>query len=377
MPDNNARAERQQKFPIQVVVGNPPWSAGQKSAADNNPNVEYPALEQRVEETYAKYSTVTNKRHLYDTYKLAIRWASDRIEGQGVIAFVTNGAWIDGSVDAGIRACLAEEFSAAYILNLRGSTRAARSQVYLEGGLVFESTRSRVTIMILIKNPNATHDSCRIYYRDIGDSLNRDEKLETLREAVSISGFNDWQEIAPDEHHDWIKQRSPAFAQFYPLGSKDARAGTVDDAIFGLYSLGLATGRDPYIYNFSRDTCAENGRKMTRNYLAALSEIEANPQFMTREVMPRNSSHLKWNRELEKNLNRKKKTEFEEKYIRKVAYRPFVATNCYADYTFIMMKYQTDFFPTKRKSCYLRYWYRIEKAIFRFYDWCNDGSQPS
>ena len=343
LPDNNARAERQQKFPIQVVVGNPPWSAGQKSAADDNPNVEYPELEQRVEETYAEYSTVTNKRHLYDTYKLAIRWASDRIEGQGVIAFVTNGAWIDGSVDAGIRACLAEEFSAAYILNLRGSTRAARSQGRSEGGPVFgQSTRSRVTIMILIKNPNAAHDGCHIHYRDIGDYLSREEKLETLRETVSISGFNDWQEITPDNHHDWIKQRSPAFAHFYPLGSKDARAGKADDTIFGLYSLGLATGRDPYIYNFSHDACAENARQMVENYLASISMIEENPELTPDEVARRCTKHIKWSGNLKDNMNRKKKTLFHVGYIRKVAYRPFILTNCYADYTFIQRKYQMD-----------------------------------
>ena len=352
LPANNARVERQQDLPIQVIVGNPPWSAGQKNAADDNPNVEYPELEQRVEETYAEHSTVTNKRHLYDTYKLAIRWASDRIEGEGIIAFVTNGAWIDGSVDAGIRACLAEEFSVVYILNLRGSTRIARSQSHLEGGTVFgQSTRSRVAIMILVKNPNDIRDSCLIHYRDIGDSLSREEKLETLRKAVSVSGFSDWQTITPNEHHDWIKQRSPAFARFYPLGSKNARAGVVDDAIFKLYSLGLATGRDAYIYNFSYDACAENARKMTQDYLAALSEIETNPQLTTGEAMHRNSSHLKWNRELEKNLKRNKKTEFEEGNIRKALYRPFIPTNCSADYTFIQMKYQTDrIFPDNSRE---------------------------
>ena len=134
MPDNNARAERQQSLPIQVIVGNPPWSAGQKTATDDNPNVEYPALKTRIEDTYAEYSTATLKRHLYDTYKLAIRWASDRIKEQGAIAFVTNGSWIDGNVDSGIRACLAEEFSSIYVLNLRGNQRTQGERSDLEGG---------------------------------------------------------------------------------------------------------------------------------------------------------------------------------------------------------------------------------------------------
>ena len=343
LPDNNARAARQQQLPIQVIVGNPPWSAGQKSAADDNPNVEYLELEGRIGETYAEYSTMTNIRHLYDTYKMAIRWASDRIEKQGVIAFVTNGSWIDGNADSGVRACLAEEFSSVYVLNLRGNARTSGERRRREGGNVFGGgSRAPVAITLLVKNPNATHDGCEIHYRDIGDYLTREEKLEALRETVSIKGFSDWQTITPNKHHDWIGKRSEAFAQFYPLGSEDARAGRADDAIFRLYSLGLATGRDTYIYNFSRNTCIENARKMTQDYLAAISELEENPELVLDEIMQRHNSNIKWNRELEKNLKRKKKTEFEDNYIRKAAYRPFIATNCYADYTFSQMKYQVD-----------------------------------
>ena len=343
LPENNERAERQQKLPIQVIVGNPPWSAGQRSATDDNPNVEYPELEERISKTYAESSTVTNKRHLYDTYKMAIRWASDRIQKQGVVAFVTSASWIDGNVEAGIRACLAQEFSSIHVLNLRGNQRTQGERSRREGGKVFGSgSRAPVAITIFVKNPNATHDGCKIHYRDIGDYLTREEKLEALREAVSIKGISDWQIITPDVHHDWIQQRNKAFTEFYPLGTQEAKAGKVDNAIFVLYSLGLATGRDPYIYNFSHDACAENAQRMTQDYLAAISELEADPELMVDEAAHRHSSYIKWNRELEKNLKRKKKTEFEENYIRKSAYRPFIATNCYTDYTFSQMKYQVD-----------------------------------
>jgi predicted helicase len=330
-------------LPIQVLVGNPPWSAGQKSATDDNPNVDYPDLEERIEKTYAASSKVTNKRHLYDTYKMAIRWASDRIKQQGIIAFVTNGSWIDANVDAGIRACFTEEFSSVYVLNLRGNQRTQGERSRREGGKVFgQGSRAPVAITILVKNSNAAHDKCRIHYQDIGDYLNREEKLTALREAMSISGFSNWQEITPDKHNDWIGQRNDAFSRFYPLGSQEAKAGKADDTIFRLYSLGVVTGRDAYIYNFSREVCAENARRMAKDYLGAFSAVGENSDVMLDEVLRLHSSNLKWNRELEKNLKRKKKTEFEEGYIRKVLYRPFVATNCYADYTFIQMKYLTD-----------------------------------
>ena len=335
LPDNNARAERQQQFPIQVIIGNPPWSMGQRSAADNNPNVKYLELEERIKETYAKYSIGNNKNSLYDTYKMAIRWASDRIQEKGIVAFVTNGSWIDGNVDSGVRARLVEEFSSIHVLNLRGNQRTQGEVSRREGGKVFgQGSRAPVAITILVKNPNATHDGCRIHYRDIGDYLTREEKLEALHEAVSISGFSDWQTITPNTYYDWIEQRSEAFAEFYPLGTKETKSGKADDAIFGLYSRGYGTGRDAYIYNFSHDSCAENAKRMTQDYLAAIAELDENSELTVDEVTLMHNSHIKWGGDLKKKLERKKIVEFNENYIRRVMYRPFIAINCYADYNF-------------------------------------------
>ena len=179
-------------------------------------------------------------------------------------------------------------------------------------------------------------------YRDIGDYLTREEKLETLREAESIFGFTDWDTIIPDKHYDWVEKRSEAFANFYPMGTKETKAGRADDAIFGLYSRGLATSRDAYIYNFSRDACSENAERMMHAYLGALSELEENPELTANEVARQYTANVQWDRELENNLSRGRTTEFDENYIRKTAYRPFVKTNCYADYTFANCKYQQD-----------------------------------
>ena len=181
---------------------------------------------------------------------------------------------IDGNVDAGVRACLAEEFSSIHVLNLRGNQRTQGEVSRREGGKVFGSgSRAPVAITLLVKNPNATHEGCRIHYRDIGDYLTREEKLEALSNAVSIKGFSDWQTITPNKHHDWIDQRSDVFSEFYPLGTKEAKAGKADDAIFRLYSRGLATSRDTYVYNFSRDVCTENALRMTQDYLNRITRI--------------------------------------------------------------------------------------------------------
>ena len=141
----------------------------------------------------------------------------------------------------GFARCLAEEFSSVYVLHLRGNARTSGERRRSEGGNVFGGgSRAPVSIMILVKNPNATHDGCKIHYRDIGDYLTREQKLEALTEAVSIKGISDWQTITPNTDYDWIDQRSEAFDQFYPLGSQDAKAGKADDAIFRLYSRGLS-----------------------------------------------------------------------------------------------------------------------------------------
>ena len=349
LPDNSTRAEKQQKLPIQVIVGNPPWSIGQRSSADNNQNVPYPELEERVRETYVEYSTATLRNSLYDTYKMAIRWASDRIDKQGIVAFVTNGSWIDGKADSGVRACLAEEFSSVHVLHLRGNQRTQGERSRREGGKIFGSgSRAPVAITILVKNPTKSplacggQGGCHIQYRDIGEYLTREEKLETLREKESISGIDNWETITPDKHHDWIEQRNEAFANFYPLGTKEAKSGRTDNAIFGLFSSGYKTSRDTYIYNFSRDALAESALRMTQVYLKAMFELEENPEFTANEVARRHTTNIQWDRELENNLNRGRTTEFDVSYIRKTVYRPFVKTNCYADYTFANCKYQQD-----------------------------------
>ena len=125
-----------------------------------------------------------------------------------------------------------------------------------------QGSRAPVAVTILVRNPNAEHDGCRILYHDIGDYLKREEKLTILRDAGSIAGIEDWREITPDQHNDWIGQRDEAFQKFYPMGSKEAKAGRTDDAIFKLYSNGYKTGRDAYVYNFSRTACTANARTM-------------------------------------------------------------------------------------------------------------------
>ena len=216
-----------------------------------------------------------------------------------------------------------------------------------EGDNVFgQGSRAPVAITILVRNPDAAHDGCRILYRDIGDCLKREEKLAILRKAGSIAGIEDWRTITPDRHHDWIGQRSDAFQRLYPMGSKGAKAGKADDAIFELYSRGLATSRDAYIYNFSRDACAENARKMVDDYLGAMQELkEAQVQDRAshvEDITHRHSSNVRWDRELKNNLKRRKSIAYQRENINPIQYRPFVKQHCYVEYVLVNNKYQMD-----------------------------------
>jgi len=337
LKENSERRSGQKDLEIRVIVGNPPWMAGQKEHG-------YPELYKKVEETYVSRSTATNKNSLYDSYKLAIRWASDRIGDRGVIGFVTNGSWISGNVDSGIRACLAEEFTSVYIVDLRGNARTSGELRKTEGDNVFGlGSRAPVAIMMLVKNPQASHQGCRIFYRDIGDYLSREEKIEQLVEWQSITGIDDWKEIQPDQNYDWINKREEGFDELLPLGSKKVKAGKADDTVFHLYSNGYKTARDAYLYNFSLDSCDENAQLMIDDYKAALEALSDSPTANEVELVSRRfAKNIHWERELKNNLTRRKKVDFSSGHIWKIQYRPFVKQYCYVDYTLVSNKYQQN-----------------------------------
>ncbi len=356
LPQNSERAKRQQNSPIQVIVGNPPWSVGQRSSADNNPNVDYPKLEQRVTETYVSRSTATLKNSLYDTYKMAIRWASDRIGEEGIVAFVTNGSWLDSNAASGVRACLAEEFTSIHVLNLRGNQRTQGERSRKEGGKVFGSgSRAPVAITLLVKNPAVEYKGCRILYRDIGDYLSRENKLRMLSDWSSIASIENWEKITPDRHHDWIDQRDETFSALYPLCSKEVKAGRSGNAVFQLFSNGYQTGRDSYTYSFGHDDCAKNAKAMICNYQGALNKLKQSRDatLNIKNIVSHYSSNLLWDEDLKRNLRQRKEVVYSLRRVWKVQYRPFVKQYCYIDYVLAQRKSQQDsIFPTHNaKNC--------------------------
>ena len=272
---NSDRRKRQKALDIQVIMGNPPYSAGQESTNDNNANIEYPHLDTQIRSTYAEQSASNNKNTLYDSYIRAIRWASDRIENNGVIGFVTNGGYLESNSADGLRKCLAEEFSSLYIFHLRGNQRTSGERSRKEGGKIFGSgSRAPIAISILVKNPNAEKHG-QIYFHDIGDYLNREHKLEIIKNYQSINGIsaqNGWKLIIPNEFGDWINQRDINFDKHILMGNKDRNI--TENIIFKNYSNGIATNRDPWAYNFSYEKLEKNMDSMIYFYNKEVSRYK-------------------------------------------------------------------------------------------------------
>lgn len=339
---NSARAERQLELDIRVIVGNPPYSVGQSSGNDNNANLKYPTLDRRIEDTYAALSTATNKNSLYDSYVRAIRWASDRIGDAGIIGFVTNGGFLEANTADGLRKTLIDEFTAVYVYNLRGNQRTAGELSRREGGKVFGGgSRNTVAITFLIKQPQAGGAGA-LRYRDIGDYLTREGKLAIVGSDHLAS--IDWQTITPNTAGDWLNQRGDDFGTYQPLGAKGG------NAVFALYSGGVKTNRDAWVYNFDPAVLRANVTRMVdfynhqvQDYLIAGGEKQP-PADAFIDTDP---TRFSWNRADKANLARGRTYEVRSQALRVGAYRPFTSQSVWLDPQLNDMVYRVPaVFPT-------------------------------
>ena len=289
-PGNHARVTHQQGLDVRVIVGNPPYSAGQDSENESNQNLSYPLLDEEIEKSYASRSTASNKRQLYDSYVRAFRWATRQIskhEGGGVIAFVSNGGYVDNRQFDGFRKTLAEEFDAIYVYNLRGDQYTTGEISKAEGGKVFDSgSRAPVAISILVRLPGkSTRRDATIYYSDIGSYKNRVEKLDIVREHGSGRSpltTLQWEDVDVNEQGDWINPRSEDFGELAPLTDDDG-----DNPIFELRSLGLATGRDQWNFHSSRQELVANTERSVAHYNDRLEAFHKKHPALTGKVIER------------------------------------------------------------------------------------------
>jgi predicted helicase len=328
LPDNSSRRKRQKERKITVIVGNPPYSAGQKSANDNAANIKYPNLDSRIESTYAAASTATLKNSLYASYIRAFRWASDRIGDEGVIGFVSGAGWIDANSTDGLRKHLCEEFSKIYVFHLRGNTRTAGEIARKEGGQIFGSgSRSPIAITILVKNPNSTQKG-QILFCDIGDYFDREEKLSVIKHYKSVNGISaehKWVLLTPDEHHDWVKQGEKLYATFPLMGS----SAESDNALFCDYSNGVSTQRDAWCYNYSAKKLSANCDGMAKFYNDCVEKFSNLPVDEIRKVVPYENKRISWSDYLLMNISRGRRADIRNAVVVPALYRPYTKSNLF------------------------------------------------
>ena len=322
-PANSERVEKQQQTPIQIIIGNPPYSVGQKSANDNAQNQSYPKLDKRIEETYVKGSNSTLSKALYDSYIKAFRWATDRIGNKdGIISFVSNGAWLSGNSQSGFRKSIENEFSSIYIFDLRGNQRTSGELSRKEGGKIFGSgSRTPITITLLVKKENKTNKKASIKYYDIGDYLSRNDKLKIIKDFKTMINLP-FKKLSPNIDGDWLEQRNPLFDTFIPLTNKKNQK-----TFFKYNFIGVSTNRDAWVYNFSKLKLSENTNKLIDFYNFQLKEyIRVKGKLSNLKIddfISTDGTKIKWTSSLKKKLIREIPLSNKDNNFRIGLYRPF------------------------------------------------------
>lgn len=256
---------------IRVIIGNPPYSSGTKSENDNNQNLSHPKLEKRVYEKYGKNSTSRSVgQTTRDTLIQSIRMASDVVKDKGVVGFVVNGSFIDSKSADGFRKCVAKEFSHLYVLNLRGNARTSGEERKKEGVGIFDSgSRATIAIVFFVKDKSVPDNT--IFYYEVGDYLKREAKLNLLANFENLESVP-FRAITPNDKDDWINQRNEEFEKLIPL-KRDKKLQ--NDSIFDINSLGVTSGRDPWVYNFSPNILTQSVQKCIDTYNADLKCFNA------------------------------------------------------------------------------------------------------
>ncbi|MEA5577747.1 type ISP restriction/modification enzyme [Anabaena sp. UHCC 0451] len=324
--ENTARIKRQNDRTISVIIGNPPYNAKQENFNDNNANRYYTAIDKLIKESYIKYSKAQNNIVVYDMYTRFIRWASDRLGKNGIIAFVSNSSFIDSIAYDGFRKVVAKEFNEIHVIDMKGNARTSGERRRKEGGNVFsDEIRVGIAVYFLIRNEHA--EGFKVYYNAIDDYTDADEK----KKYFSSQKFRDlgFTHLKPDTNGNWINQSDNDFESLLSLVDKDVKAGKGEEAVFKLFSSGLKTQRDEWVYDLSETALEEKVKFLIEVYQKTLKDSKYPGK-----------DQIKWDRELNKYLDRKINKIFENDQIIKSLYRPFYQQYFYFDKHFNGMTYQ-------------------------------------
>lgn len=408
--DNSERRKRQKGLDIRVIMGNPPYAYKQGSANDNNQVIGYEGLDERIRQSYVAHSSATRTSAVYNSYIRAIKWGSERLgEKGGVMAYVTDASWLDGNAMAGVRYCLAEEYSSLYVFHLRGNQRTTDWR--REGGKIFgEGSQSAIAITVFVKNPEAREHG-QIYFHDIGDYLSADEKKAVIEKFGGIEGIASgpgWQAITPNAYADWLNQRSDAFYDYIPLGDKKAKGGL---QLFENYSCGVVTSRDAWCYNPSQQKLKSNMQSMIEFYNSEVDRYQdaggKTEVGGAKAFIDKNSKKISWDRVQFHGVERGRYGGYSQACVMAGMYRPFSKSwmyfdrffnNCVyqipkifpaahaanriiaisgvgaSDFSVVMMSLVPCFDVINKSQCFPRYLYEPAKSKDQMPGW-DDGAQ--
>ena len=326
-PRNNERIERQLNLDIRVIISNPPWSRGQGRHEDDNANQSYPTLDEEIAKSYIAQSDSRGlKNTLYDSYVRAIRWATDRVHKSdgGIVGIVTNSGFLDGKSFDGFRKVLAREFHEIYIYDLRGNQRTSGEQSRIEGGKVFDQgSRAGVAVLLLVKRKEPVPQSgATIRYHDIGDYLDREQKLEIIAQTQFQS--IEWADVKPNQQADWINQRNDLYLALRPIAViQSERAIPSLPPLFDRSCLGVFTARDRWVYNSSSKKLREIVERQVSAYNQSaknrLGRVEGRASF------------FRWDGSAEQRAKRGLIANFHPSGFRTAIYRPFFRQHIYMD----------------------------------------------
>jgi predicted helicase len=337
---NSERVQAEKDASIMVVIGNPPYNVGQVSANDNNKNRSYEVIDGRIRETYAKDSRATLKNKLSDPYVKFFRWATDRLQGRdGIVCFVSNNSFVDQLTFDGMRKHLLQDFTAIYHLDLHGNVRKNPRL----SGTTHNVFGIQVGVGITIAIHRASSETRGLYYYRVPEDWRRREKLAFLATKGSAAAV-EWQELIPDEQFNWLTEGMRSeYQSFLPLGTKEAREGLdgAGESLFTLYSPGVNTSRDDWVYDFSTTHLVTKMRMLIRNYNSEVTRWITEGMGQNIDSFVNNDPRfVKWTDRLKDTLQQKKLLGFDESRVRQGLYRPFCRQFLYFDHLMNQRRYQ-------------------------------------
>jgi predicted helicase len=352
---NAERVRRQLTARIKVIIANPPYNAGQVNENDNNKNRKYEEIDRRVRVTYGADSKATLRRKLSDPYVKAIRYAADRIGDAGVVCYVNNDSFVAEKTFDGMRKHLARDFDAIYVLELGGNVRKNPTLSGTTHNVFGIQVGVSINLFVRLPRGAGAKRRAKIHYHAVPIDWRREQKYDFLNKAGSIAGVK-WKRLSPDKNYNWLTNESDrAFAEFIPLGSKEAKALPNGDlsVVFRTYSLGVGTNRDEWVFDFSDEHLAKKVKRLIQNYNAEVTRAEEQqhaegPIADIDSFVNNDANFVKWTDRLKESLLRGKRLRFDSTIIRAGMYRPFARQFLYFDDLLIHRRYQQHrFFPTE------------------------------